>query len=315
MQFRLSALHGHVHHGDMHIPPLHFRQVLLAVVAAVAASLLCHAARADLPVLPADYGTILYQYNPDSQKQLYIVGISHRDPLDERSCGGATVVQTQAEVYRIGEWLHSNENLELLLPEGFFRDGEHRAHEVQLVSGGTAAPLDTMALVQRLSDESGFVNAEMLLLENDVLSARQVEDRWLYEEVRSGYRKLMHSRGRSGDLVALQSELRYLQALRTAAMLQNIPDVIESEFDRGTIRRKTALFTIGLEHISGIIRFLEDSRISIDAPTGRPGVREHEMNLVNRSFGVTIILPRTLADDPDVLQRCRLAGRSLPGRV
>lgn len=313
--FQPSAVSERVSPRHTHPAPRYRRQVSLAVIAAVAASLLCHAARADLPVLPSDYGTILYQYNPGSPKQLYIVGISHRDSLDERSCGGATVVQTQAEVYRIGEWLHRNENLELLLPEGFFRGGDRPGAQVQLVSGRDAPPLDNVALARRLSEESGFVNAEMLLLENDVLQARQVEDRWLYQEVRSGFRKLLHCRGRCRDFAALRAELRYLQSLRTAAMLQNIPNIIESEFERGTIRRQAALFTIGLDHISGIVRFLEDSRVSINVPAGRGGVQEHEMNLVTRSFGVTIILPRTLAGDVDVLQRCHLAALMPPGRV
>lgn len=65
--------------------------------------------------MPAEYGDIIFRINPHSPKQLYIVGISHQDP--NSGANNSTTVQTQMEIFRIGEWLKANRRLDLLLPE------------------------------------------------------------------------------------------------------------------------------------------------------------------------------------------------------
>src|SRR4030043_519625 len=64
------------------------------------------------------YGEIIYQYNEKSPQQLYVSGMSHRDSLTRRN--GSQTSRVQAEIYKIGEWLIHNRELELLLPEGYF---------------------------------------------------------------------------------------------------------------------------------------------------------------------------------------------------
>ena len=70
---------------------------------------------------PAQYGEVIYQTNEKSSNHLYIIGTSHRDSL---TClNGSLTPRVQAEVYKIGEWLIDQRGIELLLPEGFFKNG------------------------------------------------------------------------------------------------------------------------------------------------------------------------------------------------
>ena len=68
------------------------------------------------PKIPEEIGQVIYQCNGDGSKdkQLYIVGLEHRDAITRSN--GISTSKVQAEVYKIGEWLVLNEDLDLLLP-------------------------------------------------------------------------------------------------------------------------------------------------------------------------------------------------------
>ena len=68
---------------------------------------------------PAAYGETLYECNPAREKQLFIIGMGHRDALT--GANGPRTARIQAEVYKVGEWLILEEGVELILPEGFFK--------------------------------------------------------------------------------------------------------------------------------------------------------------------------------------------------
>ena len=70
------------------------------------------------PHIPPAYGKVIYSYNENSPKKLYIVGINHRD--SQSRLNDIKTAKTQAEIYRIGEWLNRNNKIDILLPEGFF---------------------------------------------------------------------------------------------------------------------------------------------------------------------------------------------------
>ncbi len=100
-------------------------------------------------------------------------------------------------------------------------------------------------------------------------------------------------------------ELVYLQEVRTAQILQNIPDVIENEFLNGCIENRSALFTIGLNHIKDIFRYIQEDGIHITSPTGSvdsPDFLRSSLNVLNEGYGITIIIPRTLANDRKLLR-------------
>jgi hypothetical protein len=157
-------------------------------------------------------------------------------------------------------------------------------------------------LEERLSDNKVYINAEMLLKETHRIRLRQVEDKPLYDAVRASIVKLA---SRSPDHAAVNSELEYLQERRTAAMLQKIPGIVNEEFEHGDIKNRKALFTVGLYHIHEIIRFLNEKGIKIQsAKPVSVGFKDYtaDLSLQKENFGITIILPSTLAKDARILQ-------------
>lgn len=261
--------------------------------------------------MPAKYGEVIYRINEGSPKQLYIVGIGHRDPGNGEN--GRNTVQTQAEIFRIGEWLNRNQDLELLLPEGYFRGKKDSPAPTRISERGGDLPasLLTEVLVAKLADETRFVNAEMLLMEHFTLPASQVEDRKIYEAVCRCLAELREKRFERLPAAEIMIELEYLQEVRTAALLQKIPEVIENELQNGTIRNPSALLTIGLNHIRDILHYLEENKILIAAPPhDRRNLQSYsaEPNLLTSGYGVTIIIPRTLADNRRLLQMTNLDG-------
>jgi hypothetical protein len=92
-------------------------------------------------------------------------------------------------------------------------------------------------------------------------------------------------------------------------MLQKIPEIINDEFRQGNIRSKKAIFTIGMSHIHLIIKYLNESKITLFAPSFSKNKGEDylaELSLSKQNFGVCIIIPKTLANDQKILEMNRL---------
>jgi len=256
--------------------------------------------------IPAEYGEIIYRFNEKSPNQIFVIGISHRDAL---TClNGVNTSKVQAEIYKIGDWLIHNQGLELLLPEGFFKSPSAKIEKKNINAperGSSCASIDMEALEKRLSDNKIYVNAEMILRENHSLRLRQIEDKDLYKAVRNHLLKLASCRDDSADYSRLKSEIEILQEKRTAAMLQKIPLIVNDEFQQGNIKSKRAIFTVGLYHLHKIIRYLNQNRIMIHAPLSVSNPMKDyssELNLSKESFGVSVIIPRTLASDQKILK-------------
>jgi hypothetical protein len=160
-------------------------------------------------------------------------------------------------------------------------------------------------LEERLSNNKAYVNAEMLLKETHPLRLRQIEDKKLYDTVRDDLVKLVSCRNDSRDYALLKSRLDYLEEKRTAGMLQKIPGIIENEFQQGSIKNRKAILTVGTYHLHEIIRYLNENRIIIHAPQpASNGTEDYnsEVTLLKEHFGVSVILPKTLADDQKILE-------------
>ncbi len=265
----------------------------------------------DAPGLPPERGEVVFSCNERSPNQIYIIGIGHRDTLTHAN--GSDTLKSQIEVYRIGEWLIQNRGLELLLPEGFFSKeaSDEREDLVKTAASvnGKIASFDTKTLEEKLGQENVYINAEMLLMESHSIKSQQVEDLNLYNAAREKINLLEKFGDDTYESLFIKSGLDYLQERRAAAMLQKIPELIDSEYRAGRIKNKKAIFTIGMSHLSGIIKYLKQNRIEIDSPAFTPyddylsGV-----NLLEKDFGVTIIIPRTLADNRELLKLTRLDG-------
>lgn len=252
--------------------------------------------------MPAEYGDAIFRINPHSPKQLYIIGISHRDP--NSGANNSTTVSTQIEIFRIGEWLKENRRLDLLLPEGYFAAGKSISSPSANHASTQLPPvLDNAYLLESLAADSPGVNAEKLLMQHYNLHASQVEDRMIYNAVRNSLDKLKTAGDGSDEIAGNIAELIYLQEVRTAQLLQNIPGVIESEFLRGAVGNRSALLTIGLNHIKDIIRYIENEEIYVESPSGiQSDSLTSNLNLLQSGYGITIIIPRTLADDHKLLR-------------
>jgi hypothetical protein len=256
--------------------------------------------------IPGQYGETIYRFNEKSPNQIFIIGISHRDALT--NLNGADTSKVQAEIYKIGDWLIHTQGLELLLPEGFFKSPstgveKKKVKAVQKVDSCTALDADT--LQKRLSDNNAFINAEMLLKETHPLRLAQIEDKALYDAVRTRIVELVSHHGSPSDYSSLSAELGYLQEKRSAAMLQKIPAVVDAEFQQGNIKSKRAIFTVGLFHLHDIIRYLNQNRIIIHGPLSVSNSSkdyDSELNLSKENFGVSVIIPRTLASDQRTLE-------------
>jgi len=263
----------------------------------------------DSPALPSERGEVVFSCNERSPNQIYIIGMSHRDTLTRAN--GSNTVKSQIEVYRIGEWLIQNRGLELLLPEGFFlkkaSDEKNNLIKTAASENGKRVSFDTKTLEEKLGKDNVNINAEMLLMESHSIKSQQVEDVNLYKEVIEKINLLEKFGNDTNESFFIKSGLDYLQERRTAAMLQKIPEVVDSEYSEGRIKNKKAIFTIGMSHISGIIKYLKQNKIEIYSPAFTPyddylsGVK-----LLEKNFGVTIIIPRTLADSLELLKLTRL---------
>jgi hypothetical protein len=141
------------------------------------------------------------------------------------------------------------------------------------------------------------------------LRVQQVEDREFYNDVNRRIQKLTHSKNSACDDWIIKSELDYLQERRIAEMLQRIPEIVDDQFRIGNIKSKKAMLTIGISHLNKIIQYLDENRIRIYSPllTSTKG-KDYiaNLNLKKENFSVSIILPRTLLEDPKILEMNRL---------
>jgi hypothetical protein len=233
--------------------------------------------------------------------------MAHRDSLTGLSIPG--VSRAQAEVYKIGEWLIQHDGCELLLPEGFFAGSAAQTGKEQ-GKGEAREPecsksMDIKTLVEKLSDNRAFVNAELLLKRNYPLRLRQVEDPKTHRSVGELIRKLVNCGQDNSEYLRVKSDLDRLQERRTAAMIQRIPEIIQAEFRGGNIQARKAIFTIGLSHLPRIIRYLEEDRVKIYSPLLAGDKKEDDpadLKLKKENFGVAVYLPYTLASDRKILK-------------
>lgn len=246
--------------------------------------------------LPAEYGQIIYQSKPLSAQRIYIIGQSHRSSLTGKS--GPKTIQSQAEIYRIGEWLIEQKNVELLLPEGFFKRSSS-AHAPQRNSAATARfSLATTALKEQLGNPKQFVNADLLLSSNYNLCLSQIEDERLYRDIGQVLAKLQRNHN-----FATLCDLNRLQEQRTLKILQNIPRAVENAFHAGQISSRQAIFTIGLAHIKDIIATLQTP-----ADAAQPDQLESASSWAE-DYGVTIIIPRALLDSQRIARLASSQGQ------
>jgi hypothetical protein len=264
-------------------------------------------------ISPLD-GQVIYRHTEAGIKHLYIVGISHRDALTRSN--GRNTTQVQSEVYRIGKWLIENEGIELLLPEGYFttRENMDKTRKNDTRQDDLKTVLSDRDILKKLNS-SIYANAEGLLWQSHNIMIQQVENYRLYNEVAAKISKLEKGEKDEFALLYEKLELDYLQGRRTAAILQVIPGIIDHQVKLGNIRHGNAMLTIGASHLSQIIECLKQKKLVVRSPAFTP-FKDYssEVNLLNEGFDITVIIPRSIADDGDLMSLMKLAshkGQSL----
>lgn len=269
------------------------------------------AAGAQPLAIPNEYGKVIYQRQGNPDNEIYIIGQSHRSA--QTGANGSNTAAVQAEIYRIGEWLVKNENVHLLLPEGYFcRRGRQEAMARQTgfhpKENFTPHSLDDATLEAALNDTSVFVSADKLLQESYHLKLQQVEDKKLYFSVLN-----ILFRSGKGDLDAADIRLLdYLQEERSAAMLQAIPGAISRELQQDGGGSRKAIFTIGMAHVGEIIHFLKEGEVAIDSPLPGKDEAPEKLKLLKQNYTVTVILPKILAEDQEAVRIANLDQPSPP---
>lgn len=236
--------------------------------------------------LPEEYGKIIYQTDTGAPARIYIIANSHRSAFSGSSAH--ETLQSQVETYRIGEWLISQERVGLLFPEGFFGSWEKKSLSAE--RSDTLA--DNVALKQRLSDTSSFVNAEILLHEVHGIELEQVEDRPIYLQVRKLLNSRLNENVQSADA---DIDIESLQQLRTAAILQQSISALGSASPRG------AMLTIGFSHLAHIITYLEAGKVletTLDSDVGILSTFEPEIDPLGIPVDFSVIVPRVLLSKP-----------------
>jgi hypothetical protein len=256
--------------------------------------------------LPSEFGEVIYQREGEGDSHVYIICQSHRSA--RTGDNGANTVGVQSEVYRIGEWLIRNKNVGLLLPEGYFRRGNSQpvlqpvAFEAKR-TGKQKLSFDDDALRAILSDTSRFANADKLLSDSYDISLQQVEDRELYHSILDFLFRTDRKQGLDANEIRI---LSHLQEKRSAVMLQAIPAAINREMQQGGISQPKAIFTIGLAHLSEVMRFLNEGKIEISSPQPSNAVEKGELKLLQENYGITVILPRSLTTDQEAIRIANL---------
>jgi len=263
-----------------------------------------HASEAAGSPFPVQFADIIYQLHPHRPRQLYIVAQSHRNLLTGEN--GTDTATVQAEIYRIGEWLIENRGVTVLLPEGYFEKHPESLSPAACnpkALDDQSSRRNDAALADRLTDPDRMVNAGMLLQTDFDLTLRQVEDRDLYGNVCRLLDELSDAAAPAAELPALAAALEYQQKKRSAVLLLNIAKVLEAGKEQEGDCPRNALLTVGLAHVKEIIDFLENGRARIDPlPGGQEGFNGYYCDLdpLKNNYGITIILPRTLAENTEL---------------
>lgn len=252
----------------------------------------------DLSDFPEEYGKVVYTKEGEGRKQVYIIFQAHRSSVT--GLNNRATAEAQSDIYRIQEWLVRNEDVQLLLPEGFFRKSARSKSNIKSASAHEAEisvyPLEDDDLMRLLSDTSEFVSADKLLYQHSNIRLQQIENRELYFEV---YRCLSGTRWSSDP--SASTRLGFLQSKRNAHLLQKLPEVIEEEYETGRIGSRKAIFTIGLAHAPDIIRFVEEQRIAGRFIESGGSGEKHELKLAKNGYHITMIIPRALIAVSDQL--------------
>lgn len=263
------------------------------------------------PPLFEPYGRIVFQIRPEAPHQLYIVGQIHATPLTNRI--DPETIETQTEIYRIGQRLVKD--LDLVLLEGetanmvhtdhndnrrMIRDDFQRHNFLNDIVTGKMLPklMRTNVAKEKIPAEQG---GYWLAVAYD-LDIQGAEDEKLHK-LALEYVKLKVRTTRVAFDAMEVSDVEYItdnafnhiNQLRTVYILVNTPKVIEREYAAQRITRKNALVIIGANHIADCVQFVKDDHVrSTPPPESNAPPLNQPLGYAQAGYGVTVIMPRTI---------------------
>lgn len=267
------------------------------------------------------YGSVVFQTRPEAPNQIYIVGQLHEHPIINDV--NQETIETQRDIYRIGEQLIKERELELVVLEGLSADESHDTLNVALRNIGKILKrrniLDSLGTddrqLERLLDTEieGVSPPGPRLLEAQagywlasayncrVAGAEDADLLSLGLKAIQGKWQVIQSARRERGLAVLSALEMFtpitlhLKQLRTAYILHNTPLVMEREHAAKRIRHTQALVVIGAAHIHECIEFVRNDYLKVPAYQGSsvPPL-DQPLGYVQASYGVTVIMPRTI---------------------
>jgi len=283
-----------------------------------------------------DGGVILSRY-PERQNHIYIVGQLHERPqhgVDSLSVLPAEIEEldrAQFQLFRISRSIIDNCRVNLVLEEGVYRNEDREEHyrEVRDLDAKLANKygIESPNLIgndDQLKKMIGLTHDALLLLVTTYSSliVKGAEDEILSKASDVAVGLLQHIKNTFDSipeetityvvprLFRLSSQIN---RKRSAKLLQNIPDIIEQEYNKGRIATKSALVHYGDAHLHELREFLEDGKIEIPGENGpfyelcqllgfRPFFYDSssmraQLDLYKRGFGVSLIKLNSIGEE------------------
>jgi hypothetical protein len=264
------------------------------------------------------YGKVIFTKRPYAPNHLYVIGQVHDHPLEERKLD-YEVISTQTDIYRISEQLFKKHDVDLLLAEGLPCDfGGWDSYRQQIKDDASLKEVfkrfseaDDDIIAAFLGSNPIGTNSALLLAAVYDINLRGFEEMELNSTVLGllGARKGNIKREDIEEYRQSEPEIfkftflyleTHLNRLRSGKALINSLDITEGEYQKGHASNRKAMVHIGEAHIADMIDFVKKDRSRVKL---NPRIKGHvpssaripemdtKLNLVDRDYGVTFIIP------------------------
>lgn len=313
------------------------RRVLLAGIMGSAASIgLSSCSKEDIL---SKYGRVIYQKDV-SQKHIYILG---QEP--QKDLRGNLVQPTpavQRDIYRIGEHLLKEKNIELVVTErfpyiknylhapvitGFIEVDRYISEKYGRRALRELHKVNDIQL-EKLIGEVPFASAVHLLLWREMSNILFGGEDTYAELGESMIRELAKYRFKPDQILPNDYlvALNYFAERRSAGLLKNTVNIIETKSFGNSSIKPRALLVVEYSCLDEIIRFVDKDEVNIPSASIQlepsapakilKGVSE-KLELSSRGCGVTVIMPHSIPpkDWEKVEQDARLSCKPEPNAV
>jgi len=231
----------------------------------------------------SSYGTVVYEKNPEAEKQIYIILQTHRIINNGITYESEFFPEIQRNICRIGERLIREEGAEVIFPEGVIEGEDHYESFKRI----REERRDLRARIRNAGDEElkeminegtfGGMAGGYIAVGNDSYIVGPEDERLF----RDATRLMSEEKGEEPSKKFLE-----LSENRTERIMNNIKRKMSEERGKGRIIRERGMFVYGSEHKKEIIEYAERT---------------------SKDYGIKILAPRLIEKVRD--------GRIVPSKV